>query len=278
MKNIHVLPKDIFNQLGVDHYGKTPTQIKIAEFLINKNIYITSDEEPKYKDFYITNGNKIYFCNTLNPTRNNHYKKIILTTDQDLIKDGVQAIDDEFIEWFVKNPSCERVEVERDSREVGGHNGGSVIEYGLYEIIIPKEEAKQETLKEVELAILFHNTYEKLAPSFGYETREDTKSFDITTPNGKLMIAVCKEIIKWQQETPIDKGEGEAYRQELFNYLHDNFVVIASESEMQEIERIVLSTQQERMYSEMDIVLILSKFRDMKMIAFSEWFEKFRKK
>lgn len=36
--------------------------------------------------------------------------------------------------------------------------------------------------------------------------------------------------------------------------------------------------QQERMYSEMDIVLILSKFRDMKMIAFSEWFEKFRKK
>lgn len=36
--------------------------------------------------------------------------------------------------------------------------------------------------------------------------------------------------------------------------------------------------QQERMYSEMDIVLILSKFRDMKMIAFSEWFEQFRKK
>lgn len=35
--------------------------------------------------------------------------------------------------------------------------------------------------------------------------------------------------------------------------------------------------QQERMYSEMDIVLILSKFRDMKMIAFSEWFEKFKK-
>ena len=58
----------------------------------------------------------------------------------------------------------------------------------------------KETLEEIELAILFHNTYEKLAPSFGYETREDTKSFDITTLNGKLMIAVCKEIIKWQKE------------------------------------------------------------------------------
>jgi len=52
----------------------------------------------------------------------------------------------------------------------------------------------------VELAILFHNTYEKLAPNFGYETRADTKSFETTTPNGMLMIAVCKEIIKWQQE------------------------------------------------------------------------------
>jgi hypothetical protein len=30
-------------------------------------------------------------------------KKIILTTDLDLIKDGVQSIDNEFLEWFVKN-------------------------------------------------------------------------------------------------------------------------------------------------------------------------------
>jgi hypothetical protein len=41
-------------------------------------------------------------------------KKIILTTDPDLIKDGVQAIDDEFLEWFVKNNSCEGVEVKRN--------------------------------------------------------------------------------------------------------------------------------------------------------------------
>jgi hypothetical protein len=30
-------------------------------------------------------------------------QKIILTTDLDLIKDGVQSIDNEFLEWFVKN-------------------------------------------------------------------------------------------------------------------------------------------------------------------------------
>jgi len=40
-------------------------------------------------------------------------------------------------------------------------------------------------------AILFHETYEKLAPSFGYETRKDTKAFDPESANGKLMIAVC---------------------------------------------------------------------------------------
>ena len=47
-----------------------------------------------------------------------------------------------------------------------------------------------------ELAILFHNTYEILAPKFGYETREDTKNFDENSSNGKLMIAVCEVVLK----------------------------------------------------------------------------------
>lgn len=43
-----------------------------------------------------------------------------------------------------------------------------------------------------ELAILFHDTYERLAPEYGYETRKDTRDFD---PN-KLMIAVCGHILR----------------------------------------------------------------------------------
>jgi hypothetical protein len=66
---------------------------------------------------------------------NHLVKKIILTTDQSL--KGVQPIDFEFLEWFVKNPTYEFVVVYND-KSVG-------YEYDHYSIIIPKEELKQST-------------------------------------------------------------------------------------------------------------------------------------
>ena len=47
----------------------------------------------------------------------------------------------------------------------------------------------------LELAKLFHETYERLAPSFGYETRKETQEFNEESSNGKLMRAVCEEIL-----------------------------------------------------------------------------------
>lgn len=44
------------------------------------------------------------------------------------------------------------------------------------------------------LAARFHEAYERLAPQFGYETRPETRAFDPTTPNGRLMLAVCDEL------------------------------------------------------------------------------------
>jgi hypothetical protein len=46
-----------------------------------------------------------------------------------------------------------------------------------------------------QVAELFHDTYECLAPEFGYETRQDTKKFDPQSKNGKLMVATCAAVI-----------------------------------------------------------------------------------
>ncbi len=45
-----------------------------------------------------------------------------------------------------------------------------------------------------QLARKFHETYERLAPVYGYETRKETREFDPTSPNGRLMIAVTDQV------------------------------------------------------------------------------------
>ena len=83
--------------------------------VVNQKIYITSDEAIKQGDWCIYNtGEIIQYLVKLNA---DNLKKIILTTDQDLIADGVQKIDDDFLNWFVKNPFCEMVEVEYSIKE-----------------------------------------------------------------------------------------------------------------------------------------------------------------
>jgi hypothetical protein len=121
MKNIHVLATDKPSKLAT-HYGKmrllqTP-DTWTYEFT-KQNIYITSNEEIKEGDWFVqVNTKKIikhHPKNGLLLQPQSFDKKIILTTDQDLIKDGVQEIDDEFLEWFVNNPSCEWVEIQESS-------------------------------------------------------------------------------------------------------------------------------------------------------------------
>lgn len=53
-----------------------------------------------------------------------------------------------------------------------------------------------------QLARLFHETYERLAPQFSYETRKaSAKPWDeVPRNNRQLMIAVCKEILAKRPE------------------------------------------------------------------------------
>jgi len=50
-------------------------------------------------------------------------------------------------------------------------------------------------LDALRLAMTFHQLYERNAPLYGYATRPETREFDPESPNGKLMTAVCMELI-----------------------------------------------------------------------------------
>ena len=164
MKNIHLIPTDkpsrLHNKNG--ELGNYPsTKLYIEDFKGNQHnsfhIYITSDEEIKEGDWFMdveeleihkaSENVELHLVNVLKP----NYKKIILTTDQDLINDGVQSIDDEFIEWFVNNPRCEEIEIDFDvivtrTKSLLQNQSGKTIAIPHrihYRIIIPKEELKQ---------------------------------------------------------------------------------------------------------------------------------------
>lgn len=95
-------------------------------YKIGKELFITSDEEIKEGDWCLDKFNqrwklenkKLIAFDSQGIKRfstdnilGHECKKIILTTNQDLIKDGVQSIPDEFLKWFVKNPSFEYIPI-----------------------------------------------------------------------------------------------------------------------------------------------------------------------
>jgi hypothetical protein len=163
MKNLHLLPTEKPSRLYKDdNQVLTLNTHPVLKGIFtngigsNQNIYITSDEEIK-EGWILVNGfilRQVDYIDgymVIDTTGGKHHnsvcEKIILTTDIDLIKDNVQAIEDDFLEWFVKNPSCEEAKAKLVEFEVDMGLGDSCIEYGsYYEIIIPKEKPKQETI------------------------------------------------------------------------------------------------------------------------------------
>lgn len=201
-----------------------------------QNIYITSDEEIE-KDYVIAYGvvikvmmfdkETLYFVNGTKAKRE-ECKKIILTTDQELIEDGVQAIDDNLLEWFCKNPSCESVEVSYgvlkpfQSTEKGymihlPDNGGVV-------------EPKQEMLEEIA---------EKYSEEFFNRD-------EISMRNSKVSYIAGA---KWQAKQ--DKQEVQDLKSRL------DFVHESSAKAIELIEALQLQT--EGMYNEDTIRQVLSK-------------------
>lgn len=151
MKNLFILPSEKPSRLLKSQNNNfmiiksdTPNWFEIILKNTYQNICIINDDKIKDNTWVlnIVNGDiyKTYKGKPFNKdTKKEKWRKIILTTDQELILDGVQDIKDEFLEWFVKNPSCEEVEVEMNQGRYYDY-GGNVHITNAYKIIIPQEE------------------------------------------------------------------------------------------------------------------------------------------
>jgi hypothetical protein len=203
MKNLHVLPTDKRSILSdCENY---------------KHVYITSDEK-FVRDEYVTDGIEVIkatpkLVNAQGLVSRRNWRKIILTIDQDLIADGIQAIDHIFLEWFVENPICEEVEVERGFLTFTGWvKSKETVPKNLirYKIIIPQEEPKQEPLSfppfDKEKADVITKEGQKvireLRSNIQQETLEEAarRYTESTTDNDPVRIFSFIEGAKWQAE------------------------------------------------------------------------------
>lgn len=141
MKNLYILPTEKPSRIRYTHGGNYTLSKEVLSWRFAHHIYITSDEVIQEGDWHLKSSNNTianYPLNTINPNKG-RYKKIILTTDQDLINDGVQAIDDEFLKWFVNNSNCKFVQINyiKDDVYVAGFLATST--FIKYEIVVPKD-------------------------------------------------------------------------------------------------------------------------------------------
>ena len=263
MKNIHILPinlDSVFQQSN--------------GYIINQNVYITSNEKLPYDDSIFATGafyhrdaaGDVHIIN-----KDTHYpnpnfcSRIILTTDESLFKDGVQAIDDEFLEWFVKNPSCESVETVQvciigcDKLILNGENSICCGDK-KYKIIIPQEEPKQDSVFEnAKLVLREHllENKEQVAKDLQEMKEKSSTNRDETLEEAAEFWDAKQTILEFTKSTnrPFAKAfiEGANWQQEK-SY---------SEKEVFEIVATILHTP---------------TLRDGSWEDISKWFEKNKKK
>jgi hypothetical protein len=292
MKNIHLIPTEKPSKLfKVSGELKLTRNFDFYNGAKYQHIYITNDEEIKKEDWCI-NLNSSYehkeLCRIDNQIELERYaqkigndcKKIVLTTDQDLIADSVQSIDDEFLQWFVKNPSYESVEVKKR------YSDFTVDPFVGYKIIIPQEE--------INFFQITVNAFEK-SMNLNLEYIEEPKQ-DSTFENAKLALRnyllannekVTNDLQEMREKSGIDRDETveEAAETWVFetnghkwsnndNTAGDNYGSFMAGAEW----------QSERMYSEEEVEKMVRAAytfgeKEFKYFgAFKEWFEQFKKK
>ena len=288
MKNIHLLSTEKPSRLII--YSTLLNEFRLLDEPIEdwkhkKNIYITSDEEIKVGDYFIESLGlpDSYLVHKLSKEwkdKESFYRrctKVILTTDADLIEDRVESIDDEFLEWFVKNPTCEEVEIESwkiDKEWDKVHTQFNPIypQKTKYKIIIPKEEPKQLFTKGDKVLftgkMLDEEVIDKVVTVFytlGRGEVEDMSDImDEYTHIYRVWNKDLKHIPKQEpkQET-LEEAAERLYQTTIDSFTDNGF-------DLSERERLIFINgaewQQERMYSEEDFKLFARLFyREIKL-------------
>ena len=184
MKNIHIIPTDKPSRLGyLTKKGKQVfNDLRLFDRVMpnildseNQHLYITNDEEIIEGDWIFNEEREPSVLQCIGKGSLRGWNKIILTTDQSLIQDGVQAIDDEFLQWFVMNPSCD--EVETYSLGIKNEETGESCHYE-YEIIIPKVEPKQLNSEDFGLPKIGTKEFNNLASGlFGGKPKQEKLTY-----------------------------------------------------------------------------------------------------
>ena len=220
MKNVHILPTNkpsrlvkIYNDVNRETFTlKLDAEVNDS-FKEYVNIYIISDEETKKGDWVLNpiyktvykwiKNSDIYFDRI-------DAKKIILTTDDQLIKDGVQAIDEEFLKWVVKNPSCDFIRTLKVPYfDESSHS---------YLLAIPKEEHKQELSLKINDEFLDTTSKEilyALMEEFDNLVTENSSEETLEEAAERLYPGVDRQVdrmlfingAKWQQERMYNEEE-----------------------------------------------------------------------
>ncbi len=186
MKNIHVIPTEkpsrvFLNKVNNKLLLEDVSNLSLKNVLPSgsyQNIYITSEEEIKEGEYGLSSLGKVVKFTEDGIYNYSLWKKIILATDPDLIADGVQAIDNEFLQWFVKNPKCEEVEVKKRFSDFTANT------FVGYQIVIPTEEPKQD--------------YKKLSEEFTETLKSipDDVLLKYAEPNKETLRYICPQTKK----------------------------------------------------------------------------------
>jgi len=305
MKNLHLLPTDkpsrlfkFANQLHLDTIPK--------EYYEKYNIYITSDEEIKEGDAVIHDFGMGYElenpCDSDN-LKSNTRSKIILTTDQDLIADGVQAISDEFLKWFVENPTCEFAEIVSELKAFD--ENGLCISFAMYDTdytkmmyyVIPQKEAVLAKLGKMnkDLEDALESAFSSKKPNFTEVTiNAFSKSMDLTLETEPETLEEAAESYRKEYDTlPVVRfnafiagGKWQAeqlLKDDAIQTLEKSLALVIDKQKRMYSEEEVLEILQKWSMYQVDIELNKLNIKELndalkKTLSYKEWFGQIKKK